>query len=74
MPVEVEVINVTKRFDDIVAVDNVPFEVMKNEFFSLLGPSGCGKTMRARNLETMPSCKRGGKDILEHDACVQLLG
>ena len=37
MPVEVEVINVTKRFDDIVAVDNVSFEVMKNEFFSLLG-------------------------------------
>jgi ABC-type Fe3+/spermidine/putrescine transport system ATPase subunit len=44
MAVEVEVINVTKRFGDVVAVDDVSFEVMKNEFFSLLGPSGCGKT------------------------------
>ena len=42
MAVEVEVINVTKRFGDVVAVDDVSFEVMKSEFFSLLGPSGCG--------------------------------
>lgn len=48
MPVEVEVINVTKRFGDVVAVDNVSFEVMKGEFFSLLGPSGCGKTTTLR--------------------------
>lgn len=48
MPDAVELINVTKRFGDVVANDNVSFTVGKNEFFSLLGPSGCGKTTTLR--------------------------
>jgi len=36
--------NVTKRFGQTVAVDNVSFEIEKRELFFLLGPSGCGKT------------------------------
>ena len=35
---------VTKRFGDLVAVDDVTLEIPGGEFFSLLGPSGCGKT------------------------------
>jgi spermidine/putrescine transport system ATP-binding protein len=43
--------HVTKRFkDDLVAVDDVSFEVQRSEFFSLLGPSGCGKTTTLRML------------------------
>jgi len=34
----------TKRFDDVAAVDDVSFAVPAGSFFSILGPSGCGKT------------------------------
>ena len=39
-----EVRNITRRFGDFVAVDDVSFSVASGEFFTLLGPSGCGKT------------------------------
>lgn len=35
---------VTKRFEKVVAVNEVSFQVNEGEFFTLLGPSGCGKT------------------------------
>jgi spermidine/putrescine transport system ATP-binding protein len=46
--VEVGLYGVTKRFGDMVAVDDVTIEVAPGEFFSLLGPSGCGKTTSLR--------------------------
>ena len=42
--IDVELKNVTKRWGDFVAVDNVSLQVEKGKFLSLLGPSGCGKT------------------------------
>jgi spermidine/putrescine transport system ATP-binding protein len=39
---------VTKRFDDVVAVDNLMLDVPRGAFFALLGPSGCGKTTTLR--------------------------
>jgi len=42
--------NITKKFGQLKAVDNVSFSIKKGEFFSLLGPSGCGKTTLLRML------------------------
>ncbi|MGI9464981.1 MAG: ABC transporter ATP-binding protein, partial [Aestuariivirgaceae bacterium] len=39
---------ITKRFPGVIAVDDVNFDIMENEFFALLGPSGCGKTTLLR--------------------------
>ncbi|PRY22516.1 spermidine/putrescine transport system ATP-binding protein [Aliiruegeria haliotis] len=44
MQPDLECVNLTRRFGDTVAVDNVSFEVPRGSFFSILGPSGCGKT------------------------------
>jgi spermidine/putrescine transport system ATP-binding protein len=39
---------VTKRFDELVAVDRLDLDVRNGEFLALLGPSGCGKTTTLR--------------------------
>lgn len=39
---------ITKRFDDVVAVDGIDLEIADGEFFAMLGPSGCGKTTTLR--------------------------
>src|ERR1700756_440941 len=40
--------SLTKRFDEVTAVDAISLEIQPGEFFSLLGPSGCGKTTTLR--------------------------
>ena len=40
----VQLLNIIKKFDDIIAVRDVNLTIQDGEFFSLLGPSGCGKT------------------------------
>lgn len=42
--------NITKKFGNSLALDNVSFSINKGEFFSILGPSGCGKTTLLRLL------------------------
>jgi len=45
---DIRLVNVTKRFGNIVAVDGVNLHIYDKEYFSLLGPSGCGKTTLLR--------------------------
>jgi spermidine/putrescine transport system ATP-binding protein len=44
----VELQSVSKRFGDLLAVDDLSLELASGEFFTLLGPSGCGKTTTLR--------------------------
>ncbi len=46
----IEVKNLTKRFGDFTAVDNISFEVKKGEIFGFLGANGAGKTTAMRML------------------------
>ena len=42
--------NVTKKFGDFTAIDDLTQDIYAKEFFALLGPSGCGKTTMMRML------------------------
>lgn len=44
----VELVDITKRFGEFVAVESLTLPIRDGEFFSLLGPSGCGKTTTLR--------------------------
>ena len=76
----IEVKNLTKKFGDFTAVDNISFDVKKSEVFGLLGPNGAGKTTTIRMLSTlsMPTngtATIGGYDIVKKDNKVrQLIG
>ena len=41
---DVRIVNLTKKFGDITALENINLQVHDQEYFALLGPSGCGKT------------------------------
>jgi spermidine/putrescine transport system ATP-binding protein len=45
---DVEIVDVTKRFGNVTAVDRMTLSIARGEFYSLLGPSGCGKTTTLR--------------------------
>ncbi|MDP6163609.1 MAG: ABC transporter ATP-binding protein [Candidatus Thioglobus sp.] len=66
----IQIENVTKKFGDFTAIDNLKLDIYKNEFFSLLGPSGCGKTTLLRMLAGFEKITDGrilldGEDISE---------
>jgi len=46
----IEVRSLTKRYDGLLAVDSISFEVKEGEFFGFLGPNGAGKTTVVRML------------------------
>jgi ABC-2 type transport system ATP-binding protein len=49
----IRVENLTKRFEDVTAVDQVSFSVSQGELFGLLGPNGAGKTTTINMLSTL---------------------
>jgi spermidine/putrescine transport system ATP-binding protein len=64
----VGITGITKRFDDVVAVDDIDLDIADGEFFAMLGPSGCGKTTTLRmiaglDFPTMGSLKIFGDEV-----------
>ncbi|EAQ15029.1 putrescine transport system ATP-binding protein [Maritimibacter alkaliphilus HTCC2654] len=55
--------NVTKRFGDFTAIDDLTLDIYEREFFALLGPSGCGKTTMMRMLAGFENPTEGRIEI-----------
>ena len=64
---EVRLVELTKRFGDLVAVDRVNLDIREGEFFSLLGPSGCGKTTTLRMIGGFELPTSGRIELRGHD-------
>lgn len=67
----VEVRNLTKRFHDFTAVDNISFDIKEGEILGLLGPNGAGKTTTIHMLlglitPTVGSIHMFGLDLAKH--------
>ena len=67
----VEVRNLTKRFGDFAAVDNISFDINEGEILGLLGPNGAGKTTTIHMLLGLISPSAGnikmfGLDLAQH--------
>ena len=57
--------NVSKKFGDVIAVNNISFEVADKEFLVLVGPSGCGKTTALRLLAGLEEITSGDISIAD---------
>jgi multiple sugar transport system ATP-binding protein len=57
--------NVTKRFGDVIAVDDLNLDIRDAEFMVLVGPSGCGKTTSLRMIAGLEEVTSGTIRIAE---------
>ena len=55
----IEIKNLTKKFKDFTAVNDINFNVKKGEIFAFLGPNGAGKTTTIKMLTTLASPTSG---------------
>ncbi|KZN23059.1 spermidine/putrescine ABC transporter ATP-binding protein [Haladaptatus sp. R4] len=56
---DVRLDGITKRFDDVVAVNDVSLDIESGKFLTLLGPSGCGKTTLLRCIDGFETPTKG---------------
>lgn len=63
----ITITNLTKRFDDITAVDNLSLEIGWGELFGILGPNGAGKSTVVNILSTLLDPTEGSAAIDGHD-------
>jgi ABC-2 type transport system ATP-binding protein len=67
----VEIVDLTKKFNDLVAVDKISLSIAPGEIFGMLGPNGAGKTTTLKMLITLltPTSGRAtvaGFDVMSH--------
>ncbi len=67
----IQIANLTKRFGDFIAVDNISFEVEKGEIFGFLGANGAGKTTAMRILCGLSNPTSGGGTVAGFDISKQ---
>ena len=65
---DIRLVDLEKRFGDVVAVDRIDLDVGHGEFFTMLGPSGSGKTTTLRliagfELPDRGRVELGGEDV-----------
>jgi len=65
-PKAVEVVNLTKKFGNFVAVDNLSLDIYDNEVFGLLGPNGSGKTTTLLTIATVYKPTSGDVYVYGH--------
>ena len=63
----IEVKNLTKKFKDFTAVDDISFSVKEGEIFAFLGPNGAGKTTTVKILTTLLNPTKGNVSLNNHD-------
>jgi len=66
--VAIQVVNLTKYYGELLAVDHVSFTVGRGELFGFLGPNGAGKTTTVRILTGVITADKGSASILEYKA------
>jgi ABC-2 type transport system ATP-binding protein len=64
----IKVTELTKRYQQVLAVDHISFEVKRGEFFGFLGPNGAGKTTTMRLLTGVIKKDSGEVFIMGHRA------
>lgn len=67
----IKVKNLTKKFKNFVAVDDISFEVKKGEVFAFLGPNGAGKTTTIKMLTTLLRPTSGEMMLDGHDPAIE---
>lgn len=65
--IAIDIVNMTKRYGDFVALRNVSLSIRDNEFFTLLGPSGCGKTTLLRTIAGFEEISEGAIKLFGED-------
>ncbi len=68
MEIILEIRDLTKKYGDLVAVDNISFSIEKGEIFGLLGPNGAGKTTTVEMIEGLRKPDSGQIKICGIDA------
>lgn len=67
MNIAIKTKNLTKRFNDYTAVENISLEIMEGEIFGILGQNGAGKTTFLKMLSTILPITSGEAKILGYD-------